>query len=173
MIYQNNFANFTEITYKGRNVRDFVLKRVKNIAEYLIQNRENDTKSLSAVCKILHILVFQHGIDRVGLFSLSFPCVSMIAVRMGTLRRKSVEILLYFALSKWILLWVIVPNVTTIVTCSESSKMWSKVCSCTNIWVFYKLLWAFTVRFLQIECEYNRLFVRTDSNADLNSFTHL
>ncbi|MCP9257044.1 Stardust, isoform G [Dirofilaria immitis] len=55
-----------EITYKGTNVRDFVLKRVKNVAEYLVQNRENDTKSLSAVCKILHILVFQRGIDRVA-----------------------------------------------------------------------------------------------------------
>uniref|UniRef100_A0AAF5Q504 Proteasome activator Blm10 mid region domain-containing protein n=6 Tax=Wuchereria bancrofti TaxID=6293 RepID=A0AAF5Q504_WUCBA len=53
-----------EMTYKGTNVRDFVLKRVKSVAEYLVLNRENDTKSLSAVCKILHILVFQRGIDR-------------------------------------------------------------------------------------------------------------
>lgn len=58
------------MTYKGTNVRDFVLKRVKSVAEYLVQNRENDTKSLSAVCKILHILVFQRGIDRVSLFCL-------------------------------------------------------------------------------------------------------
>ncbi|VDK54687.1 unnamed protein product [Gongylonema pulchrum] len=58
-------ARVKAITHKGKNLRDFVLERLKSVAEFLLQHRENDTKSLCAVCKILHILLFQRGIDRV------------------------------------------------------------------------------------------------------------
>lgn len=75
MACKDEFVDFSELSYKGANLRDFVLNRAKFIAEYLVQNRENDTKSLSAVCKILHILIFQRGIDRVSL-----PCVISLLV---------------------------------------------------------------------------------------------
>ncbi|VDM97531.1 unnamed protein product [Thelazia callipaeda] len=52
------------MTYRGSNIRDLVFERIKNVAEYLLHYRENDTKSLSVVCRILNILVFQRGIDR-------------------------------------------------------------------------------------------------------------
>lgn len=51
----------------GRNLRLVVLERIKFLAEYVLQNRTDDTKSAIEIISILRTLLLVRGIDEKAL----------------------------------------------------------------------------------------------------------
>ncbi|KAI6213761.1 hypothetical protein M3Y94_00189800 [Aphelenchoides besseyi] len=56
-----NFRTLTSMD--GRNLRLVIFERIKKLLEYVLINRENDTKSMAELIGILRILLLVRGID--------------------------------------------------------------------------------------------------------------
>ncbi len=49
----------------GKDIRELILDRMHSLVDFLFEKREDDTKSMAAICKIDHLLLFQRGLDKV------------------------------------------------------------------------------------------------------------
>lgn len=54
----------------GEHARQKILNTMHGLIDFALKNREDDTKSLAAICKIYQLLLFHRGLDKVRLFAI-------------------------------------------------------------------------------------------------------